>query len=87
MTGVLTDEGALTAGAVVNAAGPWARTLAASAGIEMSLRTVREQDTVWEARGGRPLPEAPISNGVDATYVRPARRAALHLRARLSQGL
>ena len=37
----------------------------------MSLRTVREQDTVWEARGGRPLPEAPISNGIDATYVRP----------------
>ena len=71
VTGVLTDEGALTAGAVVNAAGPWARTLAASAGIELSLRTVREQDTVWEARGGRPLPEAPISNGVDATYIRP----------------
>ena len=71
VTGVLTDDGALAAGAVVNAAGPWAGALAASAGIEMSLRTVREQDTVWEARGGRPLPEAPISNGVDATYIRP----------------
>ena len=71
VTGVVTDDGPLSAGAVVNAAGPWAGALAASAGIEMSLRTVREQDTVWEARGERPLPEAPISNGVDATYIRP----------------
>ena len=71
VTGVLTDDGPLSADAVVNAAGPWAKALAASAGIEMSLRTVREQDTVWEARGKRPLPEAPISNGVDATYIRP----------------
>ena len=71
VTGVLTDDGPLAAGTVVNAAGAWAKALAASAGIEMSLRTVREQDTVWEARGGRPLPEAPISNGVDAIYIRP----------------
>ena len=71
VTGVVTDDGPLSAGTVVNAAGPWAGALAASAGIEMSLRTVREQDTIWEARSGRPLPEAPISNGVDATYIRP----------------
>ena len=71
VTGILTDDGPQVAGAVVNAAGPWAKLLAESAGIEMSLRSIREQDTVWEARGERPLPEAPISNGVDATYIRP----------------
>ena len=71
VTGVITDEGPIEAGMVVNAAGPWAKPLAASAGIEMELTVVREQDTVWEARPDRPLPEVSISNAVDAIYVRP----------------
>ena len=69
--GVLLDDGEVTAGAVVNAAGPWAHFLAASVGLDLPLRTVREQDTVWEARGDRPLPPCPISNAVDAIYLRP----------------
>ena len=71
VTGVLLDDGEVTAGAVVNAAGPWARFLAESVGLEHPMRTVREQDTVWEARSERPLPPCPISNAVDAIYVRP----------------
>ena len=71
VTGIETDDGAVPAGTVVNAAGPWARNLAEFAGIEMPMRAVREQDTVWEARGGRPLPSASISNAVDAIYIRP----------------
>lgn len=71
ITGVLLDEGEASAGVVVNAAGPWARFLAESAGLDLPLRTVREQDTVWELRPGRPLPTAPISNAVDAIYMRP----------------
>jgi glycine/D-amino acid oxidase-like deaminating enzyme len=71
VTGVVADDGAIAAGTVVNAAGPWAKALAASADIEMALRAVREQDTVWESRSGRPLPEGAISNAVDAIYVRP----------------
>ena len=71
VTGVLTDDGPVEAGNVVNAAGPWSRFLAESAGIEMDLISVREQDTVWEARGDRPIPEVSISNGVDAIYLRP----------------
>lgn len=71
VTGVVTDEGPIHCGVVVNAAGPWAHLLARSAGIELSLRVVRELDTVWEARSGRPLPEQSISNAVDAIYVRP----------------
>ncbi len=71
VTGVLTEEGPVSAGIVVNAAGPWARPLAASVGLELPLRALREQDTVWQARGGRPLPDTSISNAVDATYLRP----------------
>jgi glycine/D-amino acid oxidase-like deaminating enzyme len=71
VTGVVTEEGPIAADAVVNAAGPWAKALAEFAGIEMRIRAVREQDTVWEARAGRPLPESSISNAVDAIYLRP----------------
>jgi glycine/D-amino acid oxidase-like deaminating enzyme len=55
----------------LNAAGPWAPALACQAGIELKMRTVREQDTIWEALGGRPLSTCWISNAVDAIYVRP----------------
>ena len=71
ITAVTFDDEELAAGAVVNAAGPWAAPLAASAGMDMQMRTVREQDTIWEGRPGRPLPEASVSNGVDAIYLRP----------------
>jgi glycine/D-amino acid oxidase-like deaminating enzyme len=72
ITGVLTDDGAIVAGSVVNAAGPWAAPLAASAALDLPLRAVREQDTVWEARPDRPIPVHAISNAVDAIYLRPA---------------
>lgn len=71
VTGVLTDAGPIQAGAVVNAAGPWAALLAASADLPLMMRSVREQDTVWEARSERPLPEMSVSAGFDAIYVRP----------------
>jgi sarcosine oxidase, subunit beta len=69
--GVVTDAGEIRADWVINAAGPWAGPLAVGAGIEMKMRTVREQDTVWEARANRPLPLHSISNAVDAIYLRP----------------
>ena len=71
VSGVMTDGGPITSGAVVNAAGPWSGLLANSADIELDLKVFREQDTVWEARGDRPLPTSSISNAVDAIYVRP----------------
>ena len=71
ITGVAFDGEEVGAGSVVNAAGPWAGHLAASAGIALSMRNVREQDSIWEARSGRPLPEGSVSNGVDAIYLRP----------------
>ncbi|MBM3549152.1 MAG: FAD-binding oxidoreductase [Alphaproteobacteria bacterium] len=71
ITGLSTDGGDIEADTVVNAAGPWSTMLAASANIEMQMRAIREQDTVWEARPGRPVPPNSISNAVDATYLRP----------------
>jgi sarcosine oxidase subunit beta len=71
IAGVETDHGEIRAGAVINAAGPWARPLAESAGLAMPLRAVREQDTVWQVPAGRKVPQASISNGVDAIYLRP----------------
>lgn len=69
--GVVTDGDEVRARWVVNAAGPWSGGLAASAGLPLEMRTVREQDTVWEARANRPLPPHSISNAVDAIYMRP----------------
>jgi len=71
VTGVVLDEGELEAGAVINAAGPWAKPLAESVGLDLPLRAVREQDAVWEVRASRPLPETPVANAVDAVYMRP----------------
>lgn len=69
--GIETDNAEIVADWTINAAGPWASMLAAGAGIETKMRVVREQDTVWEARGDRPLPPHSISNAVDAIYLRP----------------
>lgn len=66
--GVVLDSGEVHAGTVVNAAGPWSKNLAASAGIDIDMRIVREQDSIWEPREGRPVPRNPVSNAVDAIY-------------------
>jgi glycine/D-amino acid oxidase-like deaminating enzyme len=69
--GVETDGGAIRGGVVVNAAGPWAKPLAESIRLPLPLRSVREQDTVWQVPAGRRVPKVSISNGVDAIYFRP----------------
>lgn len=71
VSGVAVGGEVITAGNVVNAAGPWSRTLAASVDLDLPLRAVREQDTVWQARPGRPVPTTSVSNAVDAIYIRP----------------
>jgi glycine/D-amino acid oxidase-like deaminating enzyme len=71
ITGVELDHGAVGGDVVVNAAGPWARPLAESAGLALPMRAVREQDTVWQIPAGRRIPKTSISMGVDATYYRP----------------
>ena len=71
ITGVLLEDGEVRAGHVVNAAGPWAVPLAASADIDLPVRSVREQDSIWQARENRTLPDKSVSNAVDAIYLRP----------------
>lgn len=71
VTGVKTAGESIEAGVVINASGPWAGKLGASVGLDMPLRVVREQDSVWEIRPGRPIPEGPVSNQVDLVYARP----------------
>ncbi len=71
VTGIVTDDGPIPADTVVNAAGPWAPALARLAGLPMEMRSMREQDTVWEGRPGRELPAHAISNTIDAIYIRP----------------
>ncbi|MCH2631696.1 MAG: FAD-binding oxidoreductase [Nisaea sp.] len=71
VAGVVLDSGPLHADIVVNAAGPWAPIIAKMAGIELEVRAVREQDSIWQARSNRPLPSVSISNAVDSIYVRP----------------
>ena len=71
IAGVELDDGEIAGDVVINAAGPWAKPLAENAGLALPLRAVREQDTVWQVPPGRELPQASISNGVDAIYLRP----------------
>ena len=71
ITGVLLDDGLVSAGSVINAAGPWARSLAESAGLDLPLRAVREQDAVWQVHRDRPLPTTPVSDPIGAIYMRP----------------
>jgi sarcosine oxidase subunit beta len=71
ITGVLLEEGRINAGAVVNCAGPWAHLLAASAEIQLPLRAVREQDSIWQLPLGRPAPTTAVSDAVDGIYFRP----------------
>ena len=69
--GVELDNGEVNAKHVVNAAGPWAKPLAESAGLDLPMRSVREQDTVWQVPAGRAVPKTSVSMGVDACYYRP----------------
>ncbi len=71
IVGVETDDEEIRCATVVNAAGPWARSLAEGAGLSLPLRAVREQDTIWELREDRPHPTCAVSNAVDAIYLRP----------------
>jgi sarcosine oxidase subunit beta len=70
ITGVVLDDEVIDAGVVVNAAGPWSKYLAATAGLEMQLRAVREQDAIWEVPKNRPMPACSFSTAIEAAYCR-----------------
>jgi sarcosine oxidase, subunit beta len=71
VTGLELEDGPVSAGVVVNAAGPWAKYLAEFSGLDLPMTAMREQIGVWEVRPDRPMPTTPVSNAVDAVYMRP----------------
>ncbi|MBM3535772.1 MAG: FAD-binding oxidoreductase [Alphaproteobacteria bacterium] len=70
IAGIVLDNGSISAGFTVNAAGPWSKYLAATAGLELQLRAVREQDAIWQVRPNRPMPECSFSTAIEAAYCR-----------------
>lgn len=70
IVGVVVDDGPIHAGTVVNAAGPWSKALASTAGLDLNLRSVREQDAIWQVRSGRSMPECSFSTTIEAAYCR-----------------
>ncbi len=64
------DDETIHAGTVVNAAGPWSKYLAATIGLDMELRAVREQDAIWEVPKSRPMPACSFSTAIEAAYCR-----------------
>jgi sarcosine oxidase subunit beta len=71
ITGVILENETISTGAIVNAAGPWATFLAKSADLELPIRAVREMDSIWEVQADRVLPTTPVSNPIEAAYMRP----------------
>ena len=70
IVGVELDDATIHAGTVVNAAGPWSKYLAATIGLDMDLRAVREQDAIWEVPKNRPMPVCSFSTAIEAAYCR-----------------
>ena len=69
--GVKTEAGDISAGIVVNAAGPWADRVAAWAGVELPLEVTREEEIIYDvAQAGGP-PRLCFSDMAKAIYYRP----------------
>jgi glycine/D-amino acid oxidase-like deaminating enzyme len=69
--GIETTQGQCSAAVVINACGPWARKLAATANIDLEMEIYREQETIWECPRNGEMPRSSISDAVDAIYLRP----------------
>ena len=69
--GVVTDDGVVSTGVVVNAAGPWAGQVGRWAGLDLPLQISREQDIVIRPPADAAPIRRAVSNMVDRTYLRP----------------
>ena len=71
IAGVLTGQGEISTGVVVNAAGPWAGRVARWAGVEAPIQVTREEEILMEtAEVGGP-PRLVFSDMAKAIYYRP----------------
>ena len=79
VSGVRVAGDLLECDTVVLAAGPWSLALARTAGVELPLEIVREQDVILATAPEPTIPSA-VSSQVDRIYMRPAPEAgAAHL--------
>lgn len=69
VTGVVTGEGEIATGVVVNAAGPWGNEIGRMVGVEYPLRFSREHEAIFEAPSDLgPFPV--LSDAVQRLYMR-----------------
>jgi len=69
--GVKTEDGDISAGVVVNAAGPWADRVAAWAGVELPLEVTREEEIIYDVAAVGGAPRLCFSDMAKAIYYRP----------------
>lgn len=69
--GVKTEAGDISAGIVVNAAGPWAERVAAWAGVELPLEVTREEEIIYDVELAGGPPRLCFSDMAKAIYYRP----------------
>ena len=69
--GVKTEAGDISAGVVVNAAGPWAAGVAAWAGVELPLEVTREEEIIYDTAIAGGAPRLCFSDMAKAIYYRP----------------
>ena len=80
--GVRTENGDIAAGAVVDAAGPWARAVAEWAGLDVPIKVTREEEVLLETGHVGGPPRLVFSDMAQAIYYRPDGRT----RALLGRG-
>ena len=69
VTGVVTTEGEIATGVVVNATGPWGNTIGRMVGVEYPIRFSREHEAIFQApKGFRGLPV--MSDSAQQLYFR-----------------
>ena len=77
VSAVVTDQGEISTPVVVNAAGPWAKSVGRWVGLDLPLKVTRESEVVARIPVDMPPVRHSVSNMVDRTYWRPEQRGML----------
>lgn len=77
VSAVVTDWGEISTPVVVNAAGPWAKSVGEWVGLDLPLKVTRESEVVAYIPTDIPPVKHSVSNMVDRTYWRPEQRGLL----------
>jgi len=77
VSGVQTDRDEISAGVVVNAAGPWASRISQFAGVDLPLNVTREEEVIFETADMNGPPTLCFSDMALAIYYRPHGRTQM----------